>query len=110
MEIVNKYIAYDGTEFYDMEDCERYENLMKEIPYYVHFYTEEGYALSGITIEDNEDVYAYSTYVGLDRDVERYEQEYLDWMNYYGFVLPTKPGFYKWSKTDNEWITLQEGV
>lgn len=110
------YVAYDGTEFNNREECEAYEtevfNLLDEIFNSLEFFLDNGQEIQ-IYLDDVESGinafnYAWEkcSYISITRTLSEEASEFIQ--RYFGFNMPpNERGFYGFDMRDG-WFKMGE--
>lgn len=116
MREVITYIAYDGEEFDNREDCEKYEekayNLLNEIFNSYRFFIENGQEIQIFLngIEEGLDTFDYawnkSKYIRVTRTISKEADDFI--YNYFGYDMPDyKRGLYEYENYKG-WVKVGE--
>lgn len=108
MEIKNIYIADDGEEFENEEDCIAYEEQMKSIDG-VELFT---YTFENCTGQGGAEAFDHAIYIYI-RDPDRAEKYFTYVQNQTGYEMPTNyvPGdCLRYDENSDAWINMRDEI
>lgn len=110
------YVANDGTEFEDKEECLEYEGATKfsDVLSTVIFFSENGEIIpSSHDLHQFNSAYDDALFIMIpsssnlkDERIEKFSRDIMN--DLYGKVFPTTTGIYRWDAWDGEWISFED--